>query len=129
MDRRLGGPLPHQLPNPTRAHPCAINLWQQEHASPLRYAVLVFRVLGGFAMNGRALELRAAGNETRYDYNVEPHYHAHCQCCGRVADVKVEGLKERGLKVTAESEFDVSGYSVEFYGVCGECRKKEEIRA
>ncbi len=25
-DRRLGGPLPHQLPNPTRAPPTAINL-------------------------------------------------------------------------------------------------------
>ena len=40
MDRRLGEPLPHQLSNPTRAHPCAINLWQQKHAIPLRYAVL-----------------------------------------------------------------------------------------
>ena len=26
MDRRLGGPLPHQLANPTRAHPIPINL-------------------------------------------------------------------------------------------------------
>ena len=26
MDRRLGRPLPHQLPNPTRANPSAINL-------------------------------------------------------------------------------------------------------
>ena len=42
MDRRLGEPLPHQLSNPTRAHPCAINLWQQKHASSLHYAVLAF---------------------------------------------------------------------------------------
>ena len=40
MDRRLGRPLPHQLSNPTRAHPCAINLWCQNHAVPTRYAVL-----------------------------------------------------------------------------------------
>ena len=40
MDRRLGRPLPHQLSNPTRAHPCAINLWCQNHAIPTRYAVL-----------------------------------------------------------------------------------------
>lgn len=111
-------------------HPTATEVYGYVHQSyPTVSRATVFRVLGGFAMNGRALELRAAGNETRYDYNVEPHYHAHCQCCGRVADVKVEGLKERGLKVTSESEFDVSGYSVEFYGVCGECRKKEEKRA
>ena len=40
MDRRLGGPLPRQLSNPTRAHLSAINLWQQDDAIPLRYAVL-----------------------------------------------------------------------------------------
>ena len=39
-DRRLGGPLPRQLSNQTRAHPSAINLWQEEDASLLRYAVL-----------------------------------------------------------------------------------------
>ncbi len=31
MDRRLGGPLPHQLPNPTRADPKAINLSPEGH--------------------------------------------------------------------------------------------------
>ena len=40
MDRRLGEPLPHQLSNPTRAHPCAINLWHRKHAISVRYAVL-----------------------------------------------------------------------------------------
>ena len=39
-DRRLGEPLPHQLSNGTRAHPCAINLWYTQHASGIRYAVL-----------------------------------------------------------------------------------------
>ena len=111
-------------------HPTATEVYGYVHQMhPTVSRATVFRVLGGFATNGRALELRAAGSETRYDYNVEPHYHAHCQCCGRVADVKVEGLKERGLKVMAESAFEVSGYSVEFYGICGECNKKGEIRA
>ena len=41
-DRRLGEPLPHQLPNQTRAHPCAINLWYPNHAVQIRYAVLAF---------------------------------------------------------------------------------------
>ena len=40
MDRWLGEPLPHQLSNPTRAPPCAINLWYSEHAFRIRYAVL-----------------------------------------------------------------------------------------
>ena len=37
-DRRLGGPLPHQLPNRTRVHPSAINLSPDQKARA--YAVL-----------------------------------------------------------------------------------------
>ncbi|CAN0346322.1 unnamed protein product [Ectocarpus fasciculatus] len=40
MDRRLGRPLPHQLPNPTRAHPIAINLSPEGR---IRYSVLLGR--------------------------------------------------------------------------------------
>ena len=39
-DRRLGGPLPHQLANRTRTHPRPINLLPQPHARPWSYAVL-----------------------------------------------------------------------------------------
>ena len=39
-NRRLGGPLPHQLPNWTRAHPYPINLLPQKDALPWSYAVL-----------------------------------------------------------------------------------------
>ena len=39
-DRRLGRPLPHQLPNQTRAHPVPPEFFTQEHASSCAYAVL-----------------------------------------------------------------------------------------
>ena len=39
-DRRLGGPLPRQLANQTRAHPVPINIWPEHHAVFRRYAVL-----------------------------------------------------------------------------------------
>ena len=38
--RRLGRPLPYQLPNGTRAHPYPINLLPQKDALPWSYAVL-----------------------------------------------------------------------------------------
>ena len=39
-DRRLGGPLPHQLANQTRGHLSAINLWHFDHAIKMHHAVL-----------------------------------------------------------------------------------------
>ena len=108
----------------TLDHPTATEVYgyvREEHPSVSR--ATVFRVLGGFAQNGRALELRAAGNEVRYDYNVQPHYHARCLCCGRVADVTAEGLPSKGLSVKAECGFLVEGYSVEFFGTCKLCNE------
>ena len=40
MDRRLGRPLPHQLPNPTRAHPVPPEFFAPYHAVLCAYAVL-----------------------------------------------------------------------------------------
>ena len=107
----------------TLDHPTATEVYGYVHEiSPTVSRATVFRVLGGFATNGRALELRAAGNEVRYDYNVAPHYHAHCDKCGRVADVVATGIPVGGLTVTAENGFAVSGYSVEFFGTCKSCQ-------
>lgn len=107
----------------TLDHPTATEVYGYVHENyPTVSRATVFRVLSGFAENGRALELRAAGNEVRYDYNVAPHYHAHCNKCGRVADVCAAGIPKGGLKVTMAGDFAVEGYSVEFFGVCGACQ-------
>ena len=107
----------------TLDHPTATEVYGYVHGIyPTVSRATVFRVLGGFATSGRALELRAAGDEVRYDYNIMPHYHARCTACGKVADVKVSGVPIGDLNVKADHDFDVSGYSVEFFGTCKECR-------
>lgn len=111
----------------TLDHPTATEVYGYVHQTyPSVSRATVFRVLGGFVGNGKALELRAAGNEVRYDYNVAPHYHAHCVKCGRVADVEARGMPVEGLTVTADYGFEVSGYSVEFFGVCKRCKTEPD---
>ena len=107
----------------TLNHPTATEVYGYVHEThPTVSRATVFRVLGGFASNGRALELRVAGEEIRYDYNVYPHYHAHCTHCGRVADVEMPNFQQEVLGVKAESGFEISGYSIEFFGVCADCK-------
>ena len=52
-DHRLGRPLPHQLPNPTRAPPAAINLSRPSLSRPPAYAVLAEVSLGYPPQQGR----------------------------------------------------------------------------
>jgi Fe2+ or Zn2+ uptake regulation protein len=107
----------------TLDHPTATEVYGYVHnLFPTVSRATVFRVLGGFAAGGRALELRAAGSEVRYDYNVMPHYHARCEKCGKVADVVTKGIPVEGLSVMADNGFSVNGYSVEFFGTCKACQ-------
>ena len=107
----------------TLDHPTATEVYAYVHDRfPTVSRATVFRVLGGFATGGKALELKVAGNEVRYDYNVMPHYHAHCVECGRVADVQAKGMPLEGLCAVADEGFEVSGYSVEFFGKCRACK-------
>lgn len=105
-------------------HPTATEVFGYVHGLyPTVSRATVFRVLSGFADNGRALELRAAGNEVRYDYNVEPHYHARCGCCGKVADVWAKGLPKSGLQLEVSGDFSIEGCNLEFYGLCRDCKE------
>ena len=52
-DRRLGRPLPHQLTNPTQAHPSPINLWPFEDVFKWRYEVLIPVSRGYPSVKGR----------------------------------------------------------------------------
>ena len=58
-------------------HPTATEVYSLlQQTNPTISRATVFRVLSGFATNGKALELRLAGEETRYDFNTHPHAHA-----------------------------------------------------
>ena len=103
-------------------HPTATEVYGNVHEEhPTVSRATVFRVLGGFASNGKALEIRVARDEVRYDYNVMPHYHARCLKCGKLADVCTKGVNEGGMVATNTEGFEVEGYTLEFFGTCKEC--------
>ena len=108
----------------TLDHPTATEVYNYVHEHyPTVSRATVFRVLGGFVGSGKALELKVAGEEVRYDYNVVPHYHAHCTKCGKGAAVEVDRGQLKGLHATGMHGFEVCGYSVEFFGTCASCKE------
>ncbi len=111
-------------------HPTATEVYAYVHEKyPTVSRATVFRVLGGFVAGGKALELKVAGEETRYDYNTELHYHAHCVHCGKVADVVVRGGIKESLMAEAYNDFSLQGFSVEFFGVCKDCQEDGGINS
>ena len=110
-------------------HPTATEVYGWVHErQPTVSRATVFRVLGGFADGGKALELRFAGSEVRYDYQTFAHCHARCGKCGKVSDVEVTGMPKNGLQAQADEAFEVAGYTISFFGTCAKC-KGEELQA
>ena len=106
-------------------HPTATEVYtsmQEDYPSISR--ATVFRVLGGLASKGKALEIRVAGTDVRYDFNVEKHCHAHCTDCGKVADVFIKSDNGLDKGATVMNDFFVEGYVVEFFGKCRDCSLK-----
>jgi len=72
------------------------------------------------------MELNCVGKNSRYDGNPENHYHFVCLECGQIFDV--EGLpvnQNIDQEVAHKNGWKVFYHRLEFYGLCGDCSKKE----
>ena len=70
---------------------------------------------------------RMAGTDVRYDYNVSRHYHVHCRCCGRVADLDMPAEFPMPVSPKDACGFLLEDFRVEYSGVCPRCREKAAV--
>jgi Fur family ferric uptake transcriptional regulator len=52
----------------------------------------------------------------------EHHHHLVCSGCGRVLDFTGCSLADLEQKLSQETNFDINGHLLEFYGLCPDCR-------
>ena len=56
----------------------------------------------------------------------EHHHHLICSQCGRVVDFTDCTLADLEQKLSQETNFDINGHLLEFYGLCPDCRPASE---
>jgi Fur family peroxide stress response transcriptional regulator len=81
----------------------------------------VYRVLDtlvGLGMIGRA---HHRGSAARFDAKIHRHHHLVCTSCRRVIDYETPELNELPLP-EPPSGFRVTDYSIQFIGLCPQCR-------
>ena len=109
-------------------HPTATEVYERVHTEhPAISRGTVFRVLGGFAEQGRIRRLALTGSDTRFDPTLAPHAHGVCRVCGRVCDVFLPALASFEPGRICDG-FQAEDCEVQFTGVCGQCRR-ETMRA
>ncbi|MCP4231952.1 MAG: transcriptional repressor [bacterium] len=111
----------------TKSHPTAWDVFETVRRRLPRISLgTVYRNLDRLCEQGLAQKLDLNEEVARYDAIVERHYHLKCAGCGRVIDLPIEVDRLIDEAVTACTEFEITGYSVDFYGLCPNCRDKQK---
>lgn len=103
----------------TDTHPTAEMVYERLKPEMPRLSLgTVYRNLRQMAAEGRLVELE--GPVARFDANVSPHAHFHCQRCGAVSDVAVPYDAALDTLAAGDGRI-VRGHSLCFYGICPAC--------
>lgn len=88
----------------------------------------VYKILDLFHLQGFIRRISTLDQVRRYDANVEPHHHLMCSQCGKIRDLEAGALSDKAAGQAPEipkvPDFEVSGYEVQFHGICSECRPR-----
>ena len=85
----------------------------------------VYRNLSLLTEIGEIQTISTGVGPDRFDGNAHPHYHFICKKCGRVIDLKMQGLEHINLLAQHDFSGSIDGHTVFFYGSCEECLEKK----
>lgn len=84
----------------------------------------VYRNLRRMAEEGEILDIGNFCGSTHFDFNTHYHYHLVCHNCKKVFDMEGQwDFSEILEEVRKEENFDITGYSLSFSGLCQGCKK------
>ena len=82
----------------------------------------VYRVLETLVGIGVVQKISNPESKARYDANTVRHHHIHCVHCQRIDDVHDPALHLAQLPTGTETGFTILDYSINFSGLCPDCR-------
>lgn len=84
----------------------------------------VYRNLEILSEVGLIGKLEVSGRQKRFDWDVEGHDHVYCVQCHRIDNLKLDRESLGLLPPENVGGYQITGYRLEFSGLCEECRKK-----
>lgn len=113
-----------------RSHPTADELYDMLRQKMPRISLgTVYRNLDQMGKAGLINILICEKGPRRFDGNKIPHFHIRCIECGRMDDVpecSEEQLNEVMAGINNQCGYEVTGFSVEFSGICPQCGNRDK---
>lgn len=106
-------------------HPSAEDIYAAvSKRFPTMSFATVYNTLETLRQRGDLSELALESGRKRFDPNPHPHHHLICTSCKKIVDVHTD--YRLSVPVEERADFEIAGSRVEFYGLCGKCRKKNK---
>lgn len=86
----------------------------------------VYRNLDVLVAEGEIEEVPSALGATRYDGNVRPHHHFHCERCGRIVDLALPVPRGLTRRLEREQGLRASRVRISCFGLCATCAAGSE---
>ncbi len=87
----------------------------------------VYRNLEILSANGTIKKLGPEEGKMRFDGDTSRHCHVRCTVCGRVDDAEVVSFAVPDVRVRGISDYRITGYSLEFVGMCPRCANQNRV--
>lgn len=108
-------------------HPTADQVYEAVHARiPQTSRRTVYRVLDTLVDLGLARRVHHPGATVRFDAKIHRHHHLVCLRCNRIVDFDSPMLDNVALPKGKPQGFEIADFSVQFMGICPDCRKEKE---
>jgi len=113
------------------SHPTADEIYRAlEGKFPNMSVATVYNNLRILKEIGLVRELTYGDDSSRFDSNMNEHYHIICNDCGKIVDFHYPTLDEIESLAEKISGFEISHHRMELYGKCADCAeisKKVEV--
>lgn len=86
----------------------------------------VYRNLETLSEAGIIGKLEISGRQKRFDSDTHPHDHIYCLQCQRVDNIDFDRNLVNPAEVASDKGYRITGYRVEFKGICSACRRSQE---
>lgn len=88
----------------------------------------VYRELTFLKEQALLQEVEFGDGKSRFEISRIHHHHAICINCQRIYDIPMEkDLQKKETEIMKDLGFKSIGHSLEFFGLCKDCQKKEQV--
>ncbi len=105
-----------------KTHPTADEIYEMVRKQMPRISLgTVYRNLDVLHRSGKIRKLDLVGGQARFDGDMGNHHHMRCVKCGHLVDIDAVAVRPPEVSVSAGSHVKITGYRLEFEGLCPRC--------